>query len=57
MRLVHCLIDEALRPAFLSMEPQPHVAALNPAVITYKQSAPHLPIGRIDGPEKTQFGR
>ena len=24
------------------MEPQPHVAALNPAVITYKQSAPHL---------------
>eukprot|EP00288_Rhodomonas_lens_P016063 CAMPEP_0177715232 /NCGR_PEP_ID=MMETSP0484_2-20121128/13883_1 /TAXON_ID=354590 /ORGANISM="Rhodomonas lens, Strain RHODO" /LENGTH=327 /DNA_ID=CAMNT_0019227215 /DNA_START=43 /DNA_END=1026 /DNA_ORIENTATION=+ len=37
MRLVHLLIDTELRPAFLSMEPQPHRAAMEPNVLTYKQ--------------------
>jgi len=37
MRLVHLLIDPELRPAFLSMEPQPHRAAMEPNVLTYKQ--------------------
>jgi len=37
MRLVHLLIDPELRPLFLSMEPQPHRAALDPAILTYKQ--------------------
>jgi len=37
MRLVHLLIDPELKPAFLSMEPQPHRAAMEPNVLTYKQ--------------------